>query len=549
MVVVGLFVAGVHWAELTESITDRILAPQNILLLWVTFPLLKVLHEFGHAFAIKALGGEVHEMGIVLLVLTPIPYVDATSSSAFRNKWERIVVSAAGMAVELFIAVVALLLWVHIEPGAFRALLYNVIFIAGVSSLFFNGNPLLRYDAYYILADLLEIPNLASRGMQYMSYLAQRYCFGVRDAEPPLSTGGERVWFVIYTVASFAYRIFIYASIILFLGGQFFVAGVVLAIWAAATMIVLPIVKSIKFLSSSPTLGKKRTRAILVSGVALVVALGFVSLVPVPLSTLAEGVIWLPENVFVRAATEGFVDRLMVTEGAVVKRGDPLVQCFDPLLPARISALESRLRELRARYDAEVLTKRVQAEITKEEMAHVKAELQRSRERDAELLIHSAAAGVFHSPMAQDLPGRFVKRGELLGYVLDRSTLTVRAVVSQSDVDFVRQRSVGVKIRLQERLPETLRAVVKRELPAATEELPSRTLGQQGGGQVPVAPQDQMGVKAFQKLFLFDLEVPDESCFYNVGGRAYVRFDHGWEPLMWRWYRSIRELFMRRFNV
>ncbi len=98
------------------------------MLLWLTFPFLKVFHEFGHAFAIKVMGGEVHEMGIMMLVLTPIPYVDASSASAFRNKWERIVVGAAGMAVELFIAALALFVWINIEPGTIRAVLYNVIF-------------------------------------------------------------------------------------------------------------------------------------------------------------------------------------------------------------------------------------------------------------------------------------------------------------------------------------------------------------------------------------------------------------------------------------
>jgi putative peptide zinc metalloprotease protein len=88
-----------------------------------------------------------------------------------------------------------------------RGLAYNVIFIAGVSSLLFNGNPLLRYDAYYILADLLEIPNLGSRGIQYLLYLIQRYLLRTKDLEPPESTEGERIWFSLYTIASVFYRL------------------------------------------------------------------------------------------------------------------------------------------------------------------------------------------------------------------------------------------------------------------------------------------------------------------------------------------------------
>jgi putative peptide zinc metalloprotease protein len=545
----GVFLGGVHWPELTENIMDRVLAPQNLVLLWLTFPFLKVFHEFGHAFAVKVLGGEVHEMGIMLLVLTPIPYVDASSASAFRSKWERIRVSAAGMAVELFIAALALFVWINIEPGSIRAVLYNVIFLAGVSSVLFNGNPLLRYDAYYMLGDLLEIPNLGQRGIQYVLYLAQRYLFGLRDAEPPMSVSGERVWFVIYTVLSFTYRIFIYAGIVLFIASKFFALGIMIAGWAVLSMFIMPGAKGIRFLLSSPRLRHKRARAILASGFTVASIAAIVLLVPVPLSTMAEGVLWVPEQSFVRARADGFVNRVIATPGSQVRPGDPLIECFDPLLPANIRILESRLRELRALYETQVLLDRVKAAITHEEIEHVKGQLKDARRRADDLTILSSTEGLFLIPMVQDLPGRFVRRGELLGYVIDRSTITARVAVSQSDVDFVRQRTRGVTIRLPERLDKTLTAVIRREVPAATDRLPSKVLSRQGGGEIAIDPRDMEGVKAFQKLFLFDIELPDLGGLYNVGGRVYVRFDHGKEPLIRRWYRSIRQLFLRRFNV
>jgi len=201
LIVVGwaVFQVGVHWPELTQNITDRILAPKNLVILWLTFPILKAFHEFGHGFAVKIKGGEVHEMGIMLLVFTPIPYVDASAASAFRKKGERVLVGAAGLLVEVFIAALALSVWINVEPGPIRSVAYNVIFIAGVSSVLFNGNPLLRYDAYYILTDLLEIPNMGPRGIRYVLYLMQRYLLRARDMEPPMATRGERFWFIVYT--------------------------------------------------------------------------------------------------------------------------------------------------------------------------------------------------------------------------------------------------------------------------------------------------------------------------------------------------------------
>jgi len=545
----GVYLAGLHWPQLTENLTDRVLAPSNLVILWLTFPFLKAFHEFGHAFAVKVRGGEVHEMGIMLLVFNPIPYVDASAASAFRNKRERALVGAAGMIAELFIAALALWLWTSVEPGPLRAVAFNVILIAGVSTLLFNGNPLLRYDAYYILSDLLEIPNMGSRGIRYIGYLFQRYLLFAKDAEPPFSAAGERVWFVVYTIAAFFYRIFIFTSIILFVAGKFFFIGVLIACWGIFNMFVMPVIKIVKFLVTSPKLRRRRAWAIAASLLVLSTVVALVILVPVPLGTQSQGVIWIPEHAFVRAGTEGFVDRLNVASGSSVDTGDPVIECSDPFLPAEIRVLVARLRELTAVYDTRMVTDRVQAKITLEEIQQVEAELADARRREDDLTVRSAAAGKIMIPMADDLPGRFVRRGELLGYVLDRSAMIARVVVNQADVDFVRQKTMDVKVRFPEEIARKMPARILREVPAATDQLPSRTLSQEGGGEIAVDPREMAGIKAFQKFFLFDILLPPPQRVYNVGGRVYVRFDHGREPLAYRWYRSLRQLFLRKFNV
>src|SRR5512134_79840 len=212
----GIAAAAAHWDELTADVTSQILAPQNLLILWLTFPVVKLAHELGHACAVKAWGGEVHEMGIMLLVLMPIPYVDASAASAFPQARRRVVVGAAGMLVEVFLASIAMLLWVEAEPGLARAVLYDVMLIAGVSTVVFNANPLLRYDGYYMLADLVQIPNLRARANQYLGYLAETRLFGVR--QPAIeASAGERRWFVFFAIASFLYRNFVMLAIALFI--------------------------------------------------------------------------------------------------------------------------------------------------------------------------------------------------------------------------------------------------------------------------------------------------------------------------------------------
>ena len=194
----------------------------------------------------------------------------------FGAKWQRMVVGAAGMIVELFLAALALFVWLNVEPGVVRTVAYDVMFIAGISTVLFNGNPLLRYDGYYIFADYLEIPNLRLRAQAYLRYLWERYAFGRREAEAEMATRSERAWFVCYGLASMVYRLVVFVAVTTFVAGKFFFIGVVFAVVGVATGVLTPLGKLLTYLSTSPRLRRVRLRAGLVVGgvTALVVGVG-----------------------------------------------------------------------------------------------------------------------------------------------------------------------------------------------------------------------------------------------------------------------------------
>ena len=549
VVVPALLLVGMHWTDLTRGFLDRLFSAQTLVVLWLLFPVIKALHELGHAFATKAFGGEVHDMGVMLLVFTPVPYVDASSASAFRSKWQRILVGAAGMLVEVFLAALALYVWLSVEPGALSAVAYNTILIAGLTTILFNANPLLRYDGYYILADLLEIPNLRQRANAYLGYLCERYLFGRREAEPPIATPGERAWFVVYATASFVYRALVVVAIIAFIADYYFWLAMLFAGSTAVAWIGVPVVKGVRFLVTSPRLRRRRVRALAVTAAAVAAVVLAVGWVPVPYRTVTEGVVWIPEESLVRAGTEGFVERVAATPGARVRRGDVLIVLRDPEVRARVEVLGARVRELRARYDEQQPVSVVKASIILEELRYAQEDLARAAERAAELTIRSGTEGTFVVPTPEDLPGRFVKKGEQLAYVVELGTITIRAVVPQSSIDLIRFHSRQVEVRLAERLTDVIGGVMRRVVPGASEQLPTTALGSEGGGQIVVDPRDPKGVTATQKVFQVDVELPTSSSRLNVGGRAYVRFDHGWEPLAVQWYLAVRQLFLSRFNV
>lgn len=545
----AIVLASVHWSDLSANFLDRILTPHHAVLLWLTFPVVKALHELGHAFAVKVYGGETHEMGIMLLVFTPIPYMDASSAAAFRSKWQRLVVGGAGMLVELFLAALALFVWLAAEPGIIRTVSHNTMIIAGISTVLFNANPLLRYDGYYMLADLLEIPNLYTRSRAWLGYVAERYMFGRRDADTPTATRGERVWFVIYAVLSFVYRTLVMVAIAFFLLDQAFYLAVGLLILTGVAWVARPVVRFLDYLARSPRLRRARPRAIAVSAALVAAVVVLIGVLPVRYRTRAEGVVWVPDEALVRAETEGFIERVVVSPGARVRRGDRLVVVRDPELATRADVLSARVRELQARYNAERPVDTVRAQIVKEALEYAARELARVRERLAGLELRAGTEGAFVIPQAESLPGRFIRKGELLAYVIDVQTITVRAVVPQESIDLVRHQRHAIEVRLAERLDETRPATLTREVPGGSERLPSPALGGAGGGRVVVDPRDPHGVTAVAKVFQVDLEVPAQSGLINVGGRVYVRFDHGWAPLGVQWVRELRQLFLARFNV
>lgn len=286
--------AGLHGADLANNWSDRLLNPRGLLLLWLSYPLLKILHEFGHAFAVKRWGGEVHEMGITLLAFTPIPYVDASASAAFADKRHRIGVAAMGMMIELLLASLALFVWLHVEPGLVSAIAYNLVFIGGVSTLVFNGNPLLRYDGYYILSDLIEIPNLWQRSNRYLGYLLQRYILGDTTAESPVTASGERAWFLLYGPVAFCYRLVVLVWLVWLVSHRFFIIGLAIALWGAIAMLIVPAIRMLVRLLRTP--GTYSRRARLTVGSLILGLLVLLFAIPVPLWTSTQGVVGSPSN-------------------------------------------------------------------------------------------------------------------------------------------------------------------------------------------------------------------------------------------------------------
>lgn len=163
----GTVAAALHADQLQAHARQWLATPRYLLLAALLVPVMKALHELGHALAVRRHGAAVREAGVTLMLLLPMPYVDASAASGFARVGQRVLVSAAGMLVELALAAGGLALFLGTDAGWLHDIGFVVFFVGGVSSIVFNANPLQRFDGYYLLCDALQLPNLATRSRAF----------------------------------------------------------------------------------------------------------------------------------------------------------------------------------------------------------------------------------------------------------------------------------------------------------------------------------------------------------------------------------------------
>jgi putative peptide zinc metalloprotease protein len=528
---------------------NKVLDPNNLIFLYIAFALIKGAHEFGHAFAAKHLGAEVHRMGVMFLIFMPVLYVDATAIWAFPRKWPKVLVGAAGMMVELFIASLALFGWLLLEPGTLRTILYNMIFVASVSTVLFNGNPLLRYDAYYILADLIEIPNLRQRSTDYLKYICKRYLVG--DRVPPNSDSRrERVWFVGYGVAAAIYRCFVVVGILMFIASRLFFLGVALSLMVACLWVFVPLGKLLKYIFLDKATRPVRLRAVgvFVVGAGLV---GFlVAGLPVSSSVRAPCALEPMDEAVVRAEWPGFLSQVNVRDGERVSEGQVLAVLSNEELDFALQSKELDVEQSRARLRRVEVSDQAAAQAERFNLQTLQKDLAVLHERKDALTIRAPFDGVVVAPDLARVSGRFVKLGEAVLTVASLEELRVTAVVDNADIPAVRgERTAAVRIKFGSNADRTFSGAIESVHPSATKEAPPVALTNAAGGPVLLDPNAPGGPKALMPWYRVDIVLDRGQQRLPVGATGTVRFVVGKDPIGQQVWLRFRRILARRFLI
>lgn len=549
MIVPALLLTAYHWPALSAFAATHLDSPRFLLIGWIAFPLIKAVHELGHGLAVRHWGGEVKDVGFTLFVMVPAPYVDASAAAGFTNRWHRALVSGIGIMVELFIAAIAFHVWLNVQPGWISDTAFVVMLIAAVSTALLNGNPLLRFDGYHVLCDALDLPNLDTRSRAWWSNLLLQRVFAIDTPALPLAHA-EHKWLLLYAPLAFIYRIYISLLIALWVSVKSVFLSLLVAVAAFIMLLLMPIKGMLNAITQSAH-GAQRQRSLRRLWLVAAAAALLIAVVPMPYGTVAEAVVWLPEQAEVRAQTDGFVQALQVRDGDAVKPEQVLAALDDPILLAKQTEARNRLLALRVQYFNTLQSDRLQAQNFSEALAHAEAEVTHIDLRIAHLEMRSQLTGRMVLARQDDILGSYLKRGQPLGYVFAPGAIMLRAVVADEDAALVRQRTRSATIWLEERPGMRLSGSITRDVPAASFKLPSAALSDRNGGSVLTDPADSENLRTLQPVFTVDVTLAQDSkthAIERIGGRAWVRFNFGLEPLALQWVRAAGQLLLKHFE-
>lgn len=473
-------------SDLLSASLLQIWTPDAWIWMLVTMVVLKLIHEIAHGLFCEKWGGRVSETGIALILCFPMPYVDVTSSWIFPSKWKRISVAAAGMYVELFLAAMAAIVWSYSTEPVWRFHAFNVFLLGSVTSILFNANFLMRFDGYYILSDLLEIPNLYQKGQSRMAALGHRFLLGIPfNLERGDRTRDGLIW--IYGLLALAWRWLICISLCVAATTLFYGFGMILALFALALWLGTPVVRLVKQWRDPASNLRPNFRWMALVPIPTLVLLVFgIQHLPWPFQISAPAVVEYRAPAVVRAASAGFVSKVHVQPGQFVSQGELLVTMANRELAAefrllQLSELKSQIRQ-RSLFQQQDIAALKAEEATEQSLSKKLRELE---QKLSQLQIRAVADGIVDGDDLPGLTGTYVAEGTELMRVVNEQQKKITAAIQQETVDYFQANVTQVAYFRPSFQTNVVPGMLLRVEPMADGEVDPR-LSSVYGGSLPV---------------------------------------------------------------
>ena len=565
----------VNYQEFTAKLPDmgQFFTGSNFFLLIVVVGVTKMMHEFGHGLACKHFGGECHSIGFMLLLFTPALYCETSDSWTVRNRWHRAAVGAAGMYIEVLLASMATFVWWFTSPGAIHYMALNVMFVCSVSTVIFNSNPLLRYDGYYILSDVLEIPNLAQKSRLALANFARTVCLGLPPASARQLPERNQAMFALYSVLSFAYRWVVLTSILWLLFTMFRPRGLeaighVMIASSLVGMVFMPLWQMGKYFAMPGRMQQIKTPRLIASTIVVACLAAAAFFIPWP-HHIGVPVVARPEQAGrVYVTTPGMLERIFAGPGATVEAGQPIAQLKEPNLELRVAEIRGLLEMERERLAGLIRQQTVNpkaADQIPSSQARIRDferradELQKQQQRLT--LTASKAGQVIPAPEIPEpiwdddgqLPGwsgealepknlgSFLQAGTMVCLIGRPDEMKALLLIDRSDMEMV-HTGQPVEILWDEyrshRLQGTIRDIAKRSVI-----IPPRELSASAGGPLPTQPDSSGGERPLVQYY--EASVPLENLPMRIlpGFRGQAKIRVANKTLVQRLTRLLNNLF------
>lgn len=535
-----------NWNQFVHQST-AFFSAGNMVVIGIIWVVLKLLHELGHAVACSRHGGRVYEMGILFILFIPLTYVNATSSWSFPTRWQRIQVGMAGMFMELFVAWCALLFWATHMASPAGVIAHSTVLIAGVSSLLFNANPLMRFDGYYILSDLVRVPNLYFHGLNATRHTIDKLLFGVSSSQQNAEVS---LAIRLYGLAVYLWRILVIITLSVLACTLFGGWGLLLSVAA--------------LLGWSYQFGSTLTQKLaayrqIQPGVAGQFALRCALLVALGLFVLfglnyqkhlqAPAVVLFDQEHSIRAKISGFAEQILVREGEHVQTGQLLVVLANDDLTAQLRDSELQLdlaaQQLR---QAQAAGSFAGEQVLRGQIEVLQQRTQILRSDIVQLHLTAPADGIVVGEFS-DRIGTFIEKGEELFQIVSPESKHLVASISQDDIaSFRAAQAQEVEVDMAAAGLGTFTATVDEISPGASTELGHFSLAAHFGGPLDVKEQSGSagsGYEFFAPRFSINLTLPDAMrARLLVGQQATIRYRsvelppaiHLWQSIK-KWYR------------
>ncbi|MDP6467264.1 MAG: HlyD family efflux transporter periplasmic adaptor subunit [Pirellulaceae bacterium] len=547
-------------------------ASENWIWLSLTLAVTKVLHEFGHGLSCKRLGGECHEMGMMMLVLTPCLYCNVSDSWMLPNKWHRAAIGAAGMYVEIVLASICTFVWWFTHPGLLNYVCFNVMFVCSVSTLLFNANPLLRYDGYYILSDLVEIPNLRQKASTILQRKLGSWCLGLTEPPDPFLPQRRQSFFAIYCIAAAAYRWLVVFGILWFLYEVFEpyglkIIGQLIAVMSLYGLLVAPLWKLCRFFYVPGRMDQVNKPRMIASVAGTAIVLLAIFLVPLPYYTNCSLYLQLRDAASVYVETPGAIKRIHVRDGQWVERDQPLLTLGSLDVQISIAQIEGAKRQLESRRIA-LLQRSFEDESAAAEIAEVQEALAardeqlQNRQRDARRLAISAplAGWVIPPPRVPEAPrnganlpswsgtpleprnrNAFLPEGVPVCQIGDPRHLEAILAIDQGDMEFV-HKGQAVDIMFEQLPGQRFRSQISQISQLDMKVMP-QSLSSKSGGDL-VTRTDQSGhQRPDSTTYQGSASIDDEDGLLLVGATGTAKIHTGYRTVAQRAWRYLCQTF------